>query len=161
MTSNTPTVSDYARRMRLLVEDDLRIAKDLRELAKEMRDDGLSAASLKALVKAIVLADDGNEKPLERLKTKIQDMAIYADALGITIDGFGKTIRFDANPAGSLEPGEAGGLVKASPEPSEPTPEPVAPAPRSGQPLAGNPNSPPASGAPDLTIPDFLRRVPA
>jgi uncharacterized protein (UPF0335 family) len=98
MTDNTPTLADYARRMRALVEEDVRIAADLRELAKEMRNDGYSAATLKALVKAMVLDDDGDPKPLERFKTKIQDAAIYAEALGIGIDGFGETNRFDARP---------------------------------------------------------------
>lgn len=125
MTSNAPSLSDYARRMRFLVEEDVRIAADLRELAKEMRDDGLSAASLKALVKAMVLADDGDEKPLERLKTKIQDMAIYADALGITIDGFGETIRFDV--AAPLSSRPAIPAVSAA-EPSIPSAD-VVPAP--------------------------------
>jgi uncharacterized protein (UPF0335 family) len=97
--TNTTTLADYARRMRSLVEEDVRIAANLRELAKEMRDDGLSAATLKALVKAMVLDDDGDPKPLERLKVKIQDAAIYAEALGIGIDGFGETKRFDAGEA--------------------------------------------------------------
>jgi len=155
MTSNTPSLSDYARRMRFLVEEDVRIAADLRELAKEMRDDGLSAANLKALVKAIVLADEGNEGPLERLKTKIQDLALYAEALGVPVDGFGETNCFVSDPAGSLDHGEAGGLVKAIPEPSDHIPEPVG-RPSHGQPPAGAPVSPPVGG--DLSIPDFLRR---
>jgi uncharacterized protein (UPF0335 family) len=91
--TNTPSLTDFARRMRSLVQEDVRIAADLRELAKEMRDCGLSAATLKALVKAMVLAEEGNEGPLERLKTKIQDAAIYAEALGVAIDGFGETKR--------------------------------------------------------------------
>lgn len=182
MSNNSPTLSDYARRMRFLVEEDVRIAADLRELAKEMRDDGLSAASLKALVKAIVLFDDGNEKPLERLKTKIQDMAIYADALGIAIDGFGETNRSDVDESISSRPappavsaaepsipsadvvpepdGQPDGLACAEGNQREaaPTPEPVAQRPdsaRDGQPPAGAPLTP-AGG--DLTIPDFLRR---
>jgi uncharacterized protein (UPF0335 family) len=94
VSDNTPTLADYARRMRALVEEDVRIAADLRELAKEIRGDGYSAATLKALVKAMVLDDDGDPGPLDRLKTKIQDAAIYADALGIAIEGFGETNRF-------------------------------------------------------------------
>lgn len=97
MTDNAPNLADYARRMKSLVEEDVRVAADLRELAKEMRETGFQAAPLKALVKALVLAEEGNEKPLERLKARVQDVAIYASALGIEIEGFGERNRFVVN----------------------------------------------------------------
>lgn len=95
--SNTPTLSDYARRMRTLVEEHNRTAADLRELAKEMREGGLQAVVLKAWVTAIVKADEGDNKPLRRLQAKTQDAAIYAEALGFPVDGFGETKRFVVN----------------------------------------------------------------
>lgn len=91
VSDNTPTLADYARRMRALVEEDVRIAADLRELAKEMRECGHRPVVIKAIVKALVLAEDyDNPKPLEALKERAQDVAMYGAALGIEIDGFGE-----------------------------------------------------------------------
>lgn len=95
--SNQPTLNDYARRMRTLVEEDMRIAADLRELAKEMRDRGYQASVLKAVVKALVSQEEGDEKPLLRLKARTAEIAMYADALGEPIDGFGERNRFVVN----------------------------------------------------------------
>jgi uncharacterized protein (UPF0335 family) len=84
------SLTDYARRMRNLVEEDRRIAADLRELAKEMRGVGYQAVVLKSIVVALVAAEEGDEKPLEKLKARTQEVAMYADALGTPIDGFGE-----------------------------------------------------------------------
>lgn len=152
--TNTPTLADYARRMRSLVEEDVRVAADLRELAKEMRGDGYSAATLKALVKAMVLDDDGNPKPLQNLKTKIQDAAIYAEALGIGIDGFGETKRFDTDVFGDMER-EDGGWPIATPhdidgvviEPATEIPSAPSQGLNGGQPSTASSDAVPAADA--------------
>lgn len=128
--SNQPTLSDYAHRMRSLVEEDLRIAADLREIAKEMRERGYQAVVLKAVVKAQVAQENGDEKPMERLKARTQEIAIYADALGEPIEGFGETKRFVVNNSDNDPPhdSETGEIIEhesqAKPEASAPVPDP-------------------------------------
>lgn len=95
--TNAPTLTNYARRMRVLVEEHERTAADLRELAKEMRDSGLQAVILKAWVKALIKNDAGDDKPLKRLQDRTSDAAIYADALGVPVDGFGEPKRSVVN----------------------------------------------------------------
>lgn len=113
------TVKRFADRMRHLMEQQIETATDLRGLAKEMRDEGLSAANMKALVKALILDEQGDSKPLENLKAKIQDMALYAEALGVPVDGFGETKRFVSENGEPTEPAstEAAGL-EAPPVPA-------------------------------------------
>ena len=123
MTGND-ALSVYADRMGRLVRQDMEIAADLRELAKEMRDVGLQAAVLKAWVKAQVKADDGDDGPLIRLKEKTQFAAIYAEALGIPIDGFG-TNQIHVNELPPHDPA-TGEIKQDAPRPStsdKPSPE--------------------------------------
>ena len=93
MTNQPTTLKDYAIRMRTLVEGQMQYAADLRELAKEMRETGFQAAVLKAWVKAIISFDDGDEKPLEALKARTAEVALYGDILGFAVEGFGETNR--------------------------------------------------------------------
>ncbi len=159
MVDNTPSLTDFARRMRHLVEEDVRIAADLRELAKEMRACGHRPVVVKAIVKALVLAEEyDNPKPLEALKERAQDVAVYGAALGIEIEGFGEPKRngvndcafpgaaamadtFDApTPPDEFDP-ETGEVIEpaateppaaipaaSETEPSEPSPDAVLPA---------------------------------
>ncbi len=119
MSDNTPTLADYARRMRALVEEDVRIAADLRELAKEMRECGHRPAVIKAIVKALVLAEDyDNPKPLENLKERAQDVAMYGAALGIEIDGFGSN-RILVNYSPSPHDSDTGEVLDEAPATTE------------------------------------------
>lgn len=183
MPDNASTLADYARRMRSLVEEDVRIAADLRELAKEMRDLGHRPVVLKAWIKALVLAED-YDKPsaLENLKTKTQDAAMYAGALGIDIDGFGGTKHIGVNVSVATphdpETGEVLDEAPATEVPSAPSPgstggRPCTPSP-DAVPAADEtaPHSAPSDSGqseqaadpipdPDTDIPAFLRRDPS
>ena len=106
--TNEPTLKDYARRMRPLLEGQMQFAADLRELAKEMRETGFQAVVLKAWVKAAISYEDGDEGPLDRLKARIDDAALYGAVLGFC-DGETKHNLINESPRGDGDGPETGG----------------------------------------------------
>jgi len=76
-----PQLSDYESRMTVLVSEQMARAKDLSELQKEITSAGFSHSMLKKIVKAKIAADDGNPKPLEKLREESGDLSLYLDRL--------------------------------------------------------------------------------
>ena len=151
--SGNDALTVYAARMRRLVEQDLEIAADLRELAKEMRDIGLQAAVLKAWVKAQIKADGGDDGSLVRLKERTQYAALYAEALGIPIEGFSERNRLLVNDLPPHDP-ETGEIQPAvgDPLPTQAVGE------GAGSTAHGQP-APSADFDPVEDLPKFLRRT--
>lgn len=157
MTSNQPTLASYAARMRTLVEEDLRVAADLRELAKEMREHGYQAVVLKALVKALVKYDEGDEKPLRRLQDRAAETAMYAAALGVPVEGDDETKRFVVNHShdGTAFDPETGKIIE-----TESRAKPEASAPKQDLPSGKDPgrhSGSRASGGAGTAAPDSMR----
>lgn len=111
----------YARRMERLVKSQRELAGDLREIMKDMRADGFEGGVLKQWIAAIIDADGGDDRKLQRLKTKTQEAAIYADVLGYAIPGFGEAKRFVVN-----QPASDGGSPAPETESGVAPPEPAA-----------------------------------
>lgn len=79
--SNEPTLQDYERRLRVIIERQLADADDMKALQTEITSAGFSHRALKRVVKAIVAADNGNEKPLAALREDAGDTSLYLDRL--------------------------------------------------------------------------------
>lgn len=77
----TPQLADFESRMTVLVSEQMARAKDLSELQKEITSAGFSHRALKAVVKAKIAADEGNPKPLEKLREDSGDLSLYLDRL--------------------------------------------------------------------------------
>jgi len=113
----------HARMSRLLVDiEDMKA--DLREIELEAKAMGYDAKEIRAWAAAEIKDKTGKRRD------KLLLSLTYARALGVDVGidlnstherSESGTVQSD--PAGSLEPGEAGGLVKASPEPSNPIQE--------------------------------------
>ena len=150
--TNEPTLKDYARRMRTLVEGQAQYADDLRELAKEMRETGFQAAVLKAWVKAMISYESGDEGPIDRIKARTADVALYGGILGFAVEGFGEPNRIVVNhsqtmapEAVAVPPGADSDSVAVSDSPV-PLPDPT---------LDGEG----AGGTDPFEVPPFLRRI--
>ena len=170
----------FVERIERLEEEIKALNDDKSDIYKEAKGEGFDVKTLRRVIQA------RRKDPADRAESDILFDTYMAALEGGTEDAIARartTLDPFAPPSTRLAPpavyaaepsipsvdvvpepdGQPDGLACAEGNQREAAPitEPVAPAPRSGQPLAGNPNAPPASGAPDLTIPPFLRRVPA
>lgn len=76
-----PTLQDYERRLRVIIERQLADAEDMKALQQEITSAGFSHRALKRVVKAIIAADEGNPKPLAALREDAGDTSLYLDHL--------------------------------------------------------------------------------
>lgn len=79
--SNEPTIHDFERRMRAILEEQVARAADMKELQREITSAGFSHRALKRIVRALIAADDGNPKPLAALREDAGDTSLYLDKL--------------------------------------------------------------------------------
>lgn len=158
---NSGKLQAYADRMRPLIREWLDTGDALREIAREMREDGLSAADLKAIIKAEEMGDrDNSTKQIDRISQQIQERRIYLDALGHDDDQTKQNVSGAAQEGRTRARGESAAgqrkISKASVAPenrqetkndnSEEAPrEPVRPAAAAPSPV---PTTPPADTQP-------------
>jgi uncharacterized protein (UPF0335 family) len=120
-------IKAFSDRLRVLVEEQMQIAADLRELMKEGRDVGIEGGVMKQWIKALIQHDNGKPKALERLIQKTQDAALYAEVLGLEVPGFGEAKRFVVNQSagdgGAPAPTNQTGVAPPGPVLSTPTVE--------------------------------------
>ena len=76
-----PTLQDFESRLRVILEEQIALAADMAELQKEITSAGFSHRALKRVVRAMIAADNGNEKPLAALREDAGDTALYLDRL--------------------------------------------------------------------------------
>ena len=74
-------LSEFERRMRVIIERQLADAEDMKNLQQEITSAGFSHRALKRVVKAIIASDNGNEKPLKALREDVSDASLYLDRL--------------------------------------------------------------------------------
>jgi uncharacterized protein (UPF0335 family) len=78
---NEPTLQTFEARLRVILEEQIARSADMSELQKEIASAGFSHRALKRVVRAMIAADNGNEKPLAALREDVSDAAIYLDKL--------------------------------------------------------------------------------
>ncbi|MFN9113587.1 MAG: hypothetical protein ACK5XN_26240 [Bacteroidota bacterium] len=83
-------LQEYERRLRVILEEQIARAEDMKALQKEITSAGFSHRALKRVVRAMIQADNGNEKPLAALREDAGDTALYLDRLAPQATGDGE-----------------------------------------------------------------------